>query len=75
MTTNTCQFCHGAGQTSSFMGVSRFLLSWEDCPQCGGTGRVEAETTGAPPGSDQNTKPPPFPLQNTIHGEPHDGTR
>ena len=34
----TCEICHGTGQLSSFRGVSRFLLSWEECPQCSGLG-------------------------------------
>ncbi|MEW6290877.1 MAG: hypothetical protein AB1545_13590 [Thermodesulfobacteriota bacterium] len=33
-----CQLCNGSGQISSFLGVSRFLLSWEECPECGGLG-------------------------------------
>ncbi|MEN8189774.1 MAG: HU family DNA-binding protein [Thermodesulfobacteriota bacterium] len=33
-----CAFCNGSGQISYFKGVSRFLLSEEECPECGGTG-------------------------------------
>jgi len=33
-----CEFCSGSGQVSFFKGVSRFLLSVEECPHCGGTG-------------------------------------
>ena len=36
----TCEICDGSGQISFFKGVSRFLLSWEDCPECGGMGFV-----------------------------------
>lgn len=35
-----CQICNGSGQLSSFKGVSRFLLSWEECPECGGLGYI-----------------------------------
>jgi len=33
-----CSTCGGTGQIGFFQGVSRFLLSWEECPQCCGTG-------------------------------------
>ncbi len=33
-----CEFCAGSGQLTHFQGVSRFLLSWEECPECGGLG-------------------------------------
>ena len=39
----TCILCNGSGQVSYFKGVSRFLLSEEDCPECGGTGFVFAD--------------------------------
>lgn len=34
----SCEICEGSGQVCSFKGVSRFVLSWEDCPLCGGMG-------------------------------------
>jgi len=34
----TCEICSGTGQISYFKGVSRFLLSLEDCPECAGLG-------------------------------------
>ena len=33
-----CEICGGSGQISYFKGVSRFLLSWEECPGCDGLG-------------------------------------
>jgi DnaJ-class molecular chaperone len=33
-----CTFCHGSGEICSFKGVSRFLLTAEECPHCSGTG-------------------------------------
>ena len=33
-----CVACGGTGQLAYFQGVSRFLLTREECPQCGGTG-------------------------------------
>jgi DnaJ-class molecular chaperone len=45
-----CPFCHGAGQISSFKGVSRFLLTTEECPACGGTGlKLDDELMTAEP--------------------------
>jgi len=35
-----CEFCAGSGQISYFKGVSRFLLSVEDCPECCGLGVI-----------------------------------
>jgi len=35
-----CPICNGSGQLSSFKGVSRFLLSWEECPECDGLGYI-----------------------------------
>jgi len=39
----TCEFCNGTGQISYFKGVSRFLLSSEDCPECAGIGFILRE--------------------------------
>ena len=36
----TCTNCNGSGQVSFFKGESRFILSWEDCPECAGMGFV-----------------------------------
>ena len=33
-----CDLCGGSGQVSYFMGESRFLLSREECAECGGLG-------------------------------------
>ena len=35
-----CPYCHGTGQIAYFKGISRFLLSQADCPECGGMGFV-----------------------------------
>lgn len=35
-----CEFCSGSGQLAHFQGVSRFLLTMEECPECGGLGFV-----------------------------------
>ena len=37
-TREPCPGCGGSGQISYFKGVSRFLLSWEECPECAGLG-------------------------------------
>ncbi len=42
----TCDTCGGSGQTGHFQGVSRFVITWEDCTECLGTGFIDtAETT------------------------------
>ena len=49
--TEVCTFCDGTGQTGQFRGVSRFVISWEDCPDCHGTGvipEINANDDGAP---------------------------
>lgn len=38
-----CPSCGGSGQIGYFQGVSRFLLTWEECPLCHGTGFCTAE--------------------------------
>jgi DnaJ-class molecular chaperone len=35
-----CEVCGGMGQISFFKGVSRFLLSSEECETCAGTGYI-----------------------------------
>jgi len=35
-----CPTCNGNGQISFFKGVSRFLLSVEECHECGGLGFI-----------------------------------
>ena len=45
-----CEVCGGTGQISYFKGVSRFLLSSEECEACAGMGYIldvaeEAEMT------------------------------
>lgn len=37
----TCDCCGGSGQISFFRGVSRFVMDWDDCPDCLGTGYIE----------------------------------
>ena len=38
-----CELCGGTGQRCRFKGESRFLLSWDECPACCGTGcRLDA---------------------------------
>lgn len=39
----TCETCGGTGQISYFKGVSRFLLSSEECPECAGFGYIMCE--------------------------------
>jgi DnaJ-class molecular chaperone len=49
-----CPGCGGSGQTSFFGGASRFMLTWDDCPDCCGTGIVLDETDPKQQGKDNN---------------------
>lgn len=61
-----CPGCGGSGQISYFKGVSRFLLSCEECPECAGLGfQINPEAVGNPsdtgnrlekPGAKKKTK-------------------
>lgn len=44
ITRKTCNGCGGSGQISFFRGVSRFVMDWDDCPDCFGTGYIEVPT-------------------------------
>jgi DnaJ-class molecular chaperone len=35
-----CPSCGGSGQLGSFGGVSRFVISWDECDECCGTGFI-----------------------------------
>ncbi len=50
-----CGVCDGSGQISYFKGVSRFVVSWDECPECGGLGYVFADDEDAsrPDGADR----------------------
>ncbi len=40
MTKTPCEACGGSGQMSFFQDVGRSLLTFEDCPICGGLGFI-----------------------------------
>ncbi|HBI16118.1 MAG TPA: hypothetical protein DDY20_11495 [Desulfobulbaceae bacterium] len=48
-----CGTCGGTGQIGYFQGESRFLLTWEECPRCCGTGMNET-----PVGSQEKERKP-----------------
>ncbi|RJX22036.1 MAG: hypothetical protein C4563_04020 [Desulfobulbus sp.] len=50
-----CATCGGTGQIGFFQGESRFLLTWEECPRCLGTGLREAPEEGRTIASDPQT--------------------
>jgi len=39
----SCPTCNGSGQVTFFQGVSRFLLTWEECPECAGLGYLVSD--------------------------------
>ena len=40
---NSCKTCGGTGQLGYFQGVSRFIITWEECADCLGSG-IDAVT-------------------------------
>ncbi|SHO42909.1 hypothetical protein [Desulfopila aestuarii] len=54
----TCNGCGGSGQISFFRGVSRFVMDWDDCPDCLGTGYIEKPATEPKAGSQNNREIP-----------------
>lgn len=49
---NVCDICGGTGQIGIFRGLSRFIMTYEECPECYGTGIKQSE------GDDKNTTAP-----------------
>lgn len=57
ITREVCPGCGGTGQRSYFKGVSRFLLSCEECPECAGLGfRLDPEAVENPGESGSSQK-------------------
>ncbi|MFN2355174.1 MAG: hypothetical protein ABR512_11695 [Desulfopila sp.] len=57
-----CDICGGSGQLGGFRGVSRFMITWEECPECCGTGEVESTPPATPSqSSDDDTTAPDTP--------------
>ena len=56
-----CESCGGSGQLNYFKGVSRFLLSTEECPECSGLGYIytdaEEADTRETENDDQRSQP------------------
>ena len=53
----TCDICGGSGQISFFQGVSRFLLTVDECPHCEGTGlQLEQDSPLAQESNEGETK-------------------
>ena len=49
-----CPVCGGTGQVSFFQGVSRFLLTADECSECAGTGYKLDEVDGQAVKPDQS---------------------
>ena len=49
----TCPSCGGSGHLGLFHGESRFMISWEECYDCSGTGYLDAEQSDNE--ADENT--------------------
>ncbi len=58
--TEPCRCCGGSGQLGQFHGESRFVISWDECEECLGTGYIFSNTSDRETPSDANkTVPPP----------------
>lgn len=55
--------CGGSGQTGSFRGESRFLITWEGCPDCAGSG-VDLNRPGPLPHNSGEQNPDEQPGRN-----------
>lgn len=44
-----CPSCGGSGHLGLFRGESRFMISWEECYECDGTGYIEPGENDCPP--------------------------
>ncbi len=40
-----CDSCGGSGQIGFFQGESRFVISWDECLECNGTGMQDDENS------------------------------
>jgi DnaJ-class molecular chaperone len=60
----TCPTCGGSGQICFFQGVSRFLLSAEECPSCTGLGVVMADDSDKPQKGNKT-----IPKKSNLKGE------
>jgi DnaJ-class molecular chaperone len=60
----TCPTCGGSGQICFFQGVSRLLLSSEECPSCTGLGFVRADDSEKPQKSKKTA-----PKKSNLKGE------
>ena len=58
-----CDSCGGSGQIGHFPGESRFLISWEECDECNGTGLPQNSV-------DENDVPAPGKPQKTTQDKP-----
>lgn len=38
-----CDSCGGSGQIGFFQGESRFIITWDECLECNGTGMQDDE--------------------------------
>ena len=51
-----CAVCEGSGQISYFKGVSRFVVSWDECPECAGLGYIISDNDDGE-SEEENTEP------------------
>lgn len=66
-----CDICGGTGQVGSFQGESRFIISWEECLECYGTGFLSNEADDPSTGITASQEQPDLPQdQKTSKNNP-----
>ena len=65
---NVCDICGGTGQIGIFRGLSRFIMTYEEFPECYGTG---INQNGRPPqGTNSTDKPSPSSPNDNTNNSP-----
>lgn len=52
-----CNVCDGSGQIAYFKGISRFVLSYIECPECNGTGLAPEPTAPSSDAAEESDSP------------------
>lgn len=59
-----CASCGGTGQLGHFQGISRFIITWEECSDCLGSGIAAVTEQEKKEKNATTTVPPPNTTEN-----------